>query len=119
MIYMEELKRALDEVARSLQRLMETLTGERRDYRIIEGRDEIRIEIEMPGLEPEDIDLVVSKDGTTLRVEGARGDRKYYKVIRLPARVNPAAASASYKSGVLTFTAKKAAEEGIRIPVSG
>ncbi|MGB9704381.1 MAG: Hsp20/alpha crystallin family protein, partial [Pyrobaculum sp.] len=92
---------------------------EKRDYRLVEEGDEVRIEIDMPGLEPSDISLSVTKDGTALRAEGARGDRKYSRHIRLPVKIDPSSISALYRNGVLTITARKVKEEEIRIPVRG
>lgn len=115
---MEEFKRAMEEVTKSIQKALEELK-EKRDYRLVEEAEEIRIEIDMPGLEPSDIALSVTKDGTAIRAEGARGERKYSKLIRLPVKIDPSTASALYKNGVLTITAKKVREEEVRIPVRG
>ncbi|MEM1597533.1 MAG: Hsp20 family protein [Pyrobaculum sp.] len=115
---MEEFKRAMEEVTKSIQKALEELK-EKRDYRLVEEAEEIRIEIDMPGLEPSDIALSVTKDGTAIRAEGARGERKYSKLIRLPVKIDPSTVSALYKNGVLTITAKKVREEEIKIPVRG
>jgi HSP20 family protein len=115
---MEEFKKAIEEISKSLQKIVEELR-ERRDYRLVEEGDVVRIEIDMPGLEPSDISLSVSKDGTALRAEGARGDRKYSKYIRLPVKIDPGSASALYRNGVLVITARKVKEEEIKIPVRG
>ncbi len=115
---MEDLKRAMEEISKSLQKMVEDLK-ERKDYRFVEEGDEVRIEIDMPGLEPADIALSVAKDGTAIRAEGARGDRKYSKYIRLPLKIDPSTVSALYRSGVLIITAKKVKEEEIRVPVRG
>ena len=69
---MEDFKRAMEEITKSIQKMVEDLK-ERRDYRLVEEGDEVRIEIDMPGLEPADIALTVTKDGTAIRAEGARG----------------------------------------------
>ncbi|AET32864.1 MULTISPECIES: Hsp20/alpha crystallin family protein [Pyrobaculum] len=115
---MEEFKKAMEEISKSLQKMVEELK-EKRDYRLVEEGDEVRIEIDMPGLEPSDISLSVTKDGTALRAEGARGDRKYSRHIRLPVKIDPSSISALYRNGVLTITARKVKEEEIRIPVRG
>ncbi|MGC8993796.1 MAG: Hsp20/alpha crystallin family protein [Pyrobaculum sp.] len=115
---MEEFKRAIEEISKSLQKMVEELK-EKRDYRLVEEGDEVRIEIDMPGLEPSDISLSVTKDGTALRAEGARGDRKYSKHIRLPVKIDPGSVSALYRNGVLIIVAKKVKEEEVRIPVRG
>ncbi|RFA92643.1 Hsp20/alpha crystallin family protein [Pyrobaculum aerophilum] len=115
---MEEFKKAMEEISKSLQKMVDELR-ERRDYRISEEGEEVRIEIDMPGLEPADIALSITKDGTALRAEGARGERKYSKFIRLPVKIDPSTATALYRHGVLIITAKKVKEEEIRIPVRG
>ncbi len=68
----------------------------------------------MPGLEPGDITLTVSKDGAAVRAEGARGDRKYSKYVRLPFKIDPASVLAFYKQGVLIISARKSVEEEIK-----
>lgn len=115
---MEDFKKAMEEIGRSLQRMVEDLK-EKKDYRLVEEGDEVRIEIDMPGLEPADIALSVTKDGAAVRAEGARGERKYSKYIRLPLKIDPSTVSALYRSGVLIVTAKKVKEEEIRVPVRG
>jgi Molecular chaperone (small heat shock protein) len=115
---MEDFKKAIEEISKSLQRMVEDLK-EKKDYRLVEEGDEVRIEIDMPGLEPADIALSVTKDGTAVRAEGSRGERKYSKHIRLPLKIDPSTASALYRNGVLIVTAKKVKEEEIRVPVRG
>ncbi|ABL87650.1 heat shock protein Hsp20 [Pyrobaculum islandicum DSM 4184] len=115
---MEDFKRAIEEVTKSFQKMIEEIK-EKRDYHLVEEGDGIRIEIDMPGLEASDISLSVTKDGSLIKAEGARGDRKYSKLIRLPVRIDPSTASALYKNGVLIITAKKIREEEIKIPVRG
>jgi HSP20 family protein len=69
---MKDFKKAMEEITKSIQKIVEDLK-ERKDYRLVEEGDEVRIEIDMPGLEPADIALTVTKDGTAIRAEGARG----------------------------------------------
>lgn len=113
---MEEVKKMMEELSRSFQKMVEEI---KKEYRLSEEGEEIRVEIDMPGLEPSDIALSVTKDGTGIRAEGARGDRKYSKFIRLPVKIDPSTVSALYRNGVLIITAKKVKEEEIRIPVRG
>jgi HSP20 family protein len=115
---MEDFKKAIEEITKSIQKIVDELR-ERKDYKLVEVGDEIQIEIDMPGLEPTDIALTVTKDGTAIRAEGARGERRYSKYIRLPVRVDPSTMSALYRNGVLIITAKKVKEEEIRVPVRG
>ncbi|MEM1807263.1 MAG: Hsp20/alpha crystallin family protein [Pyrobaculum sp.] len=115
---MEDFKKAIEEVTKSIQKMIEDVR-EKKDYKIVEEGEEVRIEIDMPGLEPSDITLSVSKDGTSLKAEGARDDRKYQKHIRLMFKIDTSTVSAMYKNGVLIITAKKIKEEEVRIPVRG
>ncbi|MFN3804646.1 MAG: Hsp20/alpha crystallin family protein [Pyrobaculum sp.] len=112
---MDEIRKALEEITKSFQKVLEE--KEKRDYKILEEGEEVRIEIDMPGLEPSDISLSISKDGTYIRAEGARGDRRYLKHVKLPFRLDPATARAAYRQGVLTIYARKYVEEEIKIRV--
>ncbi|MGK0549079.1 MAG: Hsp20/alpha crystallin family protein [Pyrobaculum sp.] len=111
---MEEIKKMIEELSRSFQKMVEDL---KKEYRLSEEGEEVKVEIDMPGLEPSDIALSVTKDGTGIRAEGSRGDRRYSKFIRLPVKIDPSTVSALYRNGVLIITAKKVKEEEIRIPV--
>ncbi|MFN7105163.1 MAG: Hsp20/alpha crystallin family protein [Pyrobaculum sp.] len=112
---MDEIKKALEEITKSFQKMLEEKEG--KDYKILEGGEEVRIEIDMPGLEPGDISLSISRDGTYIRAEGARGDRRYLKHVKLPFRLDPTTARAAYRQGILTIFAKKYIEEEIKIRV--
>lgn len=115
---MEDFRKALEEITKSFQKMLEDVK-EKKEYKIVEEGEEVRIEIDMPGLEPSDIALSVSKDGTYIKAEGARGDRKYSRHVRLMFKIDPSSVSALYRNGVLIVTAKKVREEEVRIPVRG
>ncbi|RLE84026.1 MAG: Hsp20/alpha crystallin family protein [Thermoprotei archaeon] len=72
---------------------------------VIEEEDKVRIVIDVPGVEKEDINVEAAEDEVV--VSAARGDRRYRKVIRLPVKVKPDTAKATYKNGVLTITIEK------------
>lgn len=72
---------------------------------VIEEEENLRIIVDMPGVEKEDIQLESAE--TEITVSAERGDRKYFKVIKLPARVKPDSAKAQYKNGVLTIVLEK------------
>ena len=74
---------------------------------IVEENDKIKVVIDMPGVEKEDIKVYVSEDGKTLTVDAKGKDRKYHKEIRLPAAVDPNKAKATYKNGVLSVELEK------------
>jgi HSP20 family protein len=77
------------------------------DTDIVEENDKIKVVIDMPGVEKEDIKVYVSEDGKTLTVDAKGKDRKYHKEIRLPAAVDPNKAKATYKNGVLSVELEK------------
>lgn len=72
---------------------------------VIEEEDTIRVLVDIPGVEKEDINVEASE--TEIKVTAERGERKYFKVIKLPARVRPETAKANYKNGILTIIIEK------------
>jgi len=74
---------------------------------IIEEDDKIKVVVDIPGVEKEDIKLYISEDGRTLTIDAKGKERKYHKEIRLPAAVDPNKAKATYKNGVLYVELEK------------
>ena len=72
---------------------------------IMESDDSITITAELPGVSKEDIDLTVTKDTLTIKVDTA--SRKYYKEIPLSADIDEKNVKATYNNGVLDITLKK------------
>ncbi len=66
---------------------------------VIPGPQVIRVVAELPGVRKEDIDLRTFEDKVVISVDTP--ERKYYKEVELPARVDPKSADASYSNGVL------------------
>jgi HSP20 family protein len=66
---------------------------------IIETDGEILVVAELPGVDKEDIELHGTETSLTISVDVPQ--RKYYKEIKLPARVNAKEAKTAYKNGVL------------------
>lgn len=66
---------------------------------IIETDGEILVVAELPGVDKEDIELHGTETSLTISVDVPQ--RKYYKEIKLPARVNVEEAKTAYKNGVL------------------
>ncbi|MFB6490046.1 MAG: Hsp20/alpha crystallin family protein [Thermoproteus sp. AZ2] len=122
-----EIRRTFEELSKAVQKTVEEAvktTSEtvrrvtvEQGVKIKEQDDTAIVEIDMPGLEPGDISIYISKEGDYIRAEGARGDRKYSRRVYLPFKVEPSTASASYKNGVLTLTFKKAKPQEIQIKV--
>lgn len=92
---------------------------------ISEGRKDIMVKAEIPGIEARDFDISI--DGRLLTIRGEKKqeqnqkEERYYRVersygyfnrtIELPAEVNPDKVDASYKRGVLKIKLQKAKEQ--------
>jgi HSP20 family protein len=74
---------------------------------VVEEDDKIKVIVDMPGVEKEDIKLYVSEDGRTLTIDAKGKERRYYKEIKLPATVDPNKAKATYRNGVLSVELEK------------
>ncbi|HEX54781.1 MAG: Hsp20/alpha crystallin family protein [Candidatus Altiarchaeales archaeon] len=72
---------------------------------VIEGKDEITIVAEIPGVEKDDIKLSIGRRSIEIRVDNE--NRKYYKRLNLPCEVIPEKARANYKNGVLEIKVKR------------
>jgi len=66
---------------------------------------EVKVILELPGVEKKDIKLHGTERSLTISVDTPQ--RKYYKEVELPAKVNPKEAKSSYKNGVLEVTLQK------------
>ncbi len=85
---------------------------------VIEEDDVIKVIIDMPGVEKEDINVEATE--RTITVSAEREERRYFKRVTLPKPVRPETARAQYKNGVLTITVKKAEaerEKGFKVKV--
>ena len=85
---------------------------------VIEEDDVIKVIIDMPGVEKEDINVEATE--RTITVSAEREERRYFKRVTLPKPVLPETARAQYKNGVLTITVKKAEaerEKGFKVKV--
>jgi len=76
---------------------------------VMETNGEVKVIVELPGVEKEDIKLHGTEDTLTISVDTPR--RKYHKEVELPAMVEPRQAKASYKNGVLEVTLQKRKKE--------
>jgi HSP20 family protein len=82
------------------------------DQILDEQRGELKLVVELPGVEKSDIDIQALEDSVTISAE--RGDRKYKAEIPLRAKVDPTKAKASFQNGVLevSFPLKEKANKG-------
>ncbi len=72
---------------------------------VIEDENSICITVELPGVQKENIELIVDQKRLTLTATEAT--RKYHKDITLSSAVDPESAEATYKNGVLDVVLKK------------
>ncbi len=99
-----------------------------------ENEKEIKIEAEMPGMEPKDIELTIQNN--TLIIKGEKRFQEeqsrdnyhriecsygsFYRTIPLPAEVEESQISAKFKNGILEIKLpKKDGAKGRKIPIEG
>ena len=73
---------------------------------IVDTNTEIRVVVELPGVEKSDINLHGTEKSLTISVD--KPESKYYKDVELPAKVKIKEATSSYKNGVLEVVLPKA-----------
>ncbi len=72
---------------------------------IVETETEIRVVVELPGVEKTDIKLHGTEDSLDISVDTSQN--KYYKEIQLPTKVKVKEAASTYKNGVLEVVIPK------------
>ena len=72
---------------------------------VFDEKEEVRIYAEMPGVNKEDIKVVLR--GDILDISAQSGDRKYHKEVLLPTKVKAETISFSYKNGILEIRIEK------------
>ncbi len=84
---------------------------------IITTDDEVKVIIEMPGVNKDDIRLTATEKSLTINAQSA--ERKYSKKVELPEEVDPKSARSTYKNGILevTFNKKESKQEGFTIKI--
>ena len=76
---------------------------------IIETNGEVHIVVELPGVDKNDIKLQGTEDTVSISVDIPQ--RKYFKEVKLPAKVKIKEAKTQYKNGVLEIKLPKIKEE--------
>ncbi|MBT8171951.1 Hsp20/alpha crystallin family protein [Candidatus Bathyarchaeota archaeon] len=76
---------------------------------IVDLEAEIKVIVELPGVEKEDIKLSGTDERLTISVNTNK--RKYFKEIKIPTKIVPKKARSSYKNGVLEVTLPKIQEK--------
>ncbi|MEZ0247909.1 MAG: archaeal heat shock protein Hsp20 [Thermoproteus sp.] len=74
---------------------------------VVEDNGKIKVVVEMPGVDKEDIKVRLSNDNRVLIISASGKDRKYYKEIPLPGEVLPDKTKATYRNGVLVVELEK------------
>jgi len=77
---------------------------------VVNNADEIRVVVELPGVEKTDIKLYGTDDSLTISVETIQC--RYYKEIELPAKIRTKEARSTYKNGVLEVVIPKLEPSG-------
>ena len=84
---------------------------------LIDEGKRVAITMELPGVDRKDIDVHVTEQELEISVDNER--RKYHKVVKLPAPVDPKTTKATYNNGILDVTVDKVRKGGggLRVPV--
>jgi HSP20 family protein len=77
---------------------------------VVENAGEIRVVVELPGVEKTDIKLHGTDDSLTISVDTPQ--YKYFKEVELPVKVRVKEARSTYKNGVLEVVIPKVAPSG-------
>ncbi len=98
---------------------------------VLRTGSEIVVRVELPGVDPDSIDVTV-RDGTTLRVRAERraptaGQGEYLRrgfaygtfegTVRLPAGIDAGELSARYDAGILDIRVPHTAVQEVKVPV--
>ena len=76
---------------------------------VINTNGEIKVIVELPGVEKDDIKLQGTENTLTISVDTS--ERRYFKEIEMPEKIEPKKAKTSYKNGVLEVTVPKIKEK--------
>jgi HSP20 family protein len=124
----------LESMRRMMDRMLENMGGSRLfghlpsleggrtfmpNVEVFTGEDEVVVTAELPGIDPEDVEVEITEDsihlcGESKREEEIREDTyfrserqygRFDRTIALPERIKDAEARASFKNGVLTIRA--------------
>jgi HSP20 family protein len=86
---------------------------------VLSSDGEVQVIVELPGVSKGDINLRGTENSLTVSVDTS--ERKYYKKLELPVKVDPKSAKSRYTNGVLEITIKKLDKdklpEGIRFQI--
>ena len=75
---------------------------------VMQTDGEVKIIAELPGVEKKDVKLHGTENTLTIAVDTSQ--RKYFKEVKMPAKIDPKKAKSNYKNGVLEVVLPKADE---------
>jgi len=99
---------------------------------VLEAKDELIVKVEVPGIEPKEINVQLADQTLTItgekKVEKEEKEEKFYRmersmggfsrIVRLPTPVDTSKVTAAFKHGLLTITLPKTKEvKGTSIPI--
>lgn len=86
---------------------------------IINGKEEIKIVAELPGVAKENIKLYANETNLTIESSNSVEERRYYKKIEFPEFVEPSSGRSHYKNGILEiiFKKKNLTNKGLQINI--
>jgi HSP20 family protein len=86
---------------------------------IINGKEEIKIVAELPGVAKENVKLYANENTLTIESSTSTEERRYYKKIEFPEFVEPSSGKSHYKNGILeiTFKKKNLTNKGLQINI--
>ena len=86
---------------------------------IINGKEEIKIVAELPGVAKENIKLYANENTLTIESSSSTEERRYYKKIEFPEFVEPSSGRSHYKNGILAiiFKKKNLTNKGLQINI--
>ena len=120
----EELQREIERMLGSAFGPVGRWSGVYPTVNVFDHGDAYVVKAELPGVDPQKIEINVEDDTVTLRGERAfsepskdggyhrreRGQGQFRRVVRVPGRVSAEETKAQYRDGVLTVTVPKAKE---------
>lgn len=119
-----DLIRTITEEIKKFDRMFESILREMQDlrvnihrpfYEILYSDNEIKILIELPGVDKDQIKATISNNILTVQAKGQT--KSYYVNITLPVNVDEKSAKANYNNGVLQISLKKTNISGTEIKI--
>jgi HSP20 family protein len=97
------------------------------DHYLVDTGDKLVLEVELPGVQPDQVDLEVDAEGITVRgewpqapagLETVRRQGEFTMYVNLPAEIDPEHAEAHFHHGLLRVDLPKTVGPRRRLPIS-